>query len=141
MVSSCNQFADGGEHGEAVAKQALQADTTRMSSQQRWYRALLLGATIALVAVVSLFALDVLGIGPNLGLPFGYYGRFNQVMSRIQAIPEVRILETSLHKDVELEDFHITVQTKDGREVRLSFAGANAKPLSDLLQELEKVGR
>ena len=94
---------------------------------------------LVLVGLI-LLALDRIGIGPNLGFPFGYYGQFNRVLARVEANPELEVVRTTLHRDRALEDFYITVRTPDEREVRLRFEEAHTRPLSDLLQELEKVG-
>ena len=95
---------------------------------------------IASLSILILVGLDRMGIGPNLGLPFGYYGQFNQVLSRVEANPELEVVKTTLHRDAALEDFYITVRTRDEREVRLRFEEAHTRPLSDLLQELKRVG-
>jgi hypothetical protein len=90
--------------------------------------------------ILLIVALDLMGIGPNLGLPFGYYGKFNRVIARVEDNPNHKIIRTTLHRDIELEDFYITVQMQDEREVRLRFEGADTRSLSELFQELEKVG-
>ena len=108
-----------------------------MKKQRRWPWFALSVATLALLTVIGL---DRMGMGPNLGLPIGYYGRFNRIVARIQASPDVEIVRTTLHRDLELEDFTITVRTKDEREVRLRFEAAHTRPFSELLQELKRVG-
>ena len=99
-----------------------------------------LATLVASLSILLLGALDRIGIGPNLGLPFGYYGRFNRILARIEANPELEVIRTTLHRDMALEDFYITVRTQDEREVRLRFEEAHTRPLSDLLKELKKVG-
>lgn len=101
---------------------------------------LFVSALITSLAILILVAISAIGIGPNLGLPFGYYGKFNRVLADIRANPELQVIQTSLHQDLELEDFYITVRTKDQREVRLRFEDAHTRQLSDLLQEIEKAG-
>ena len=91
-------------------------------------------------SIMFFLTVDLIGIGPNLGLPFGYYGRFNQINARIEANPELEVVRTTLHRDTALEDFYITVRTEDEREVRLRFEEAHTRPFSELLQELKKVG-
>ena len=86
-----------------------------------------LATLLASLSILLLGALSAIGFGPNLGLPFGYYGKFNQVLGQIEGNPE-------------LEDFYITVRTLDEREVRLRFEGADTRPISSLLQELKNVG-
>ena len=99
-----------------------------------------LATLVASLSILLLGALDRIGIGPNLGLPFGYYGKFNRVLARVEANPELEVIRTTLHRDMALEDFYITVRTQDEREVRLRFEEAHTRPLSGLLQELKKVG-
>ena len=101
-----------------------------------------LGLTTLVVSlsVLILLGLDRIGIGPNLGLPFGYYGQFNRVLARVEANPELEVIRTTLHRDAALEDFYITVRTQGAREVRLRFEEAHTRSFSDLLQELSKAG-
>ena len=99
-----------------------------------------LATLVASVSILLLVALSAIGLGPNLGLPFGYYGKFNQVLARVEGNPELKVIRTTLHQDNTLEDFYITVRTLDEREVRLRFEGADTRPISSLLQELKNVG-
>ena len=62
------------------------------------------------------------------------------MLARIEASPEVEVVETTLHRDTALEDFYITVRTQESGEVRLSFEEAHTRPFDDLLQELKRVG-
>jgi hypothetical protein len=102
-------------------------------------RIALLAATLTLMTVLVLSVADLMGIGPNLGLPVGYYGRFNRVLAQIHASPDVEVVRTTLHRDLELEDFYITVR-HDDREVRLRFEEAHTRPFGELVQELKRVG-
>ena len=115
----------------------MQNDTPRTVF---WPRLALLGASLSVLTILVLTACDRMGIGPNLGLRFGYYGRLNRVLARIEASPDVRGVRTTLHRDQALEDFYITVRTRDGREVALRFEEAHARPFEQLLGELERVG-
>lgn len=99
-----------------------------------------LATLVASLAILILVALSAIGFGPNLGLPFGYYGKFNRVLGQIEGNPELEVIRTTLHRDMELEDFYITVRTQDEREVRLRFEKAHTRQLTDLLQELKKEG-
>lgn len=110
-------------------------DTT--DSRKLW---LGLAALLASLAVLFFLAADLIGLGPNLGLPFGYYGRYNRILALIEASPDVEVVRTTLHRDSELEDFYITVRTLDEAEVRLSFQEAHTRPYSQLVKELSKVG-
>jgi hypothetical protein len=84
-----------------------------------------LAALVASLTILIFLALDRIGTGPNLGLPFGYYGQFNRVLAHIEADPELEVIRTTLHRDTTLEDFYITVRTRDKREVRLRFEEAH----------------
>jgi len=99
-----------------------------------------LATLVASLSILFFVAVDRMGIGPNLGLPFGYYGRFNQVLARIEASPDVEVVRTTLHRDLALEDFYITVRTQDEGEVRLRFEEAHTRPFGELVQELKRVG-
>ena len=101
---------------------------------------LALSTLAASLVILILIALSAIGFAPNLGLPFGYYGKFNRVLARVETDPELEVIRTTLHRDIMLEDFYITVRTRDEREVRLRFEEAHKRQLSDLLQELKKVG-
>lgn len=101
----------------------------------------LLAATLGVIFGVGLVTVDALGFGPNLGLPFGYYARFNSIVDRIEQRGDVEILATTLHKDVTLEDFYITVRKRGGPELNLDFWGASTRPFPELVGELEKIGR
>lgn len=107
------------------------------SKTKHWVCGLIL---VALMSALALLGLDRMGIGPNLGLPFGYYGKFNRVLAHVETDPELEVIRSTLHRDMALEDFYITVRTKEEREVRLRFEEAHTRPLSDLLKELESVG-
>jgi hypothetical protein len=99
-------------------------------------RAILVTSLSALI----LLGLDRIGVGSNLGLPFGYYGKFNRVLARVGANPKYEVIRTTLHRDTELEDFYITARTEDDREVHLRFEEAHMRPFKDLLLELENMG-
>ena len=99
-----------------------------------------LATLVASLSILILLALDRIGMGPNLGLPVGYYGQFNRVLAHVEANTDLEVIRTTLHRDMALEDFYITVRTRDERVVRLRFEEAHTRPLSDLLQELKKVG-
>jgi len=110
------------------------------NKKKLWPRLALLGASLSILTILILTACDLMGFGPNLGLRFGYYGTLNRVLARIEASPDVEVLGTRLHKDMALEDFYITVRTRDGREVDLRFEEAHTRPFDELLEELKRVG-
>ena len=114
-----------------------------MTNHSKWPRVALLAVTIASLGLVILLSLDLVGLGglgPNLGRSTGYYGRFNRMLERVEASPNVEVLRTTLHRDAELEDFYITVRTQDQREVRLCFEEAHTRPFDELAEELKKAG-
>ena len=110
------------------------------SKRKLWPRLATLCASLLVLAALLFVACDFLGIAPNIGLPVGYYGRFNRVLARIDASPDIVVVRTTLHRDLELEDFYITVRTQDDREVRLRFGEAHTRPYDELVQELKRVG-
>ncbi|MEM9411601.1 MAG: hypothetical protein AAGA30_10835 [Planctomycetota bacterium] len=96
----------------------------------------------AVTVIISLLiffviAISCLGFGPNIGLPIGYYGKFNRMHAHIESNTNLEVVRTSLHRDLTLEDFYFTVRTRDGVERRLKFEGADTRSFSELLQELE----
>lgn len=103
-------------------------------------RAVLLGLTSVALVVLLLVAADFMGVAPNLGLRFGYYGRLNRVLARVESNPQLEVLRVDLHRDMTLEDFYITVRTATDGDVRLRFEGADQRPFHELLEELAKVG-
>ena len=60
-------------------------------------------------------------LGPNIGLSIGYYGRFNRVKNKLEQIPEIQIVNESANKDLFLEEFYFTVQTKNNLQINLAF--------------------
>jgi hypothetical protein len=86
-------------------------------------KALLLGVIVGgiiLLLVPSMVAISFLL--PNIGLPFGYYGKFNRVKYRLKHVDGIRILGYHQHKDLSLEDFWFTVQTQKGLAFDLQFS-------------------
>ena len=114
-----------------------QAHEVDMKTKRKiWFGIAMLTASLPILFLSA----DLIGYGPNVGLPFGYYGRLNRVLARIEANPELEVRRVDLHRDVTLEDFYITVRTPTDGDVRLVFEGAEDRPFSELLQELKKVG-
>jgi hypothetical protein len=103
-------------------------------------KASLITVSLGLIAALALVGLDSIGCGPNLGISYGYYGRLNRILARIQGNPEIEVLRTTLHHDLSLEDFYISVRMPNDREVRLRFENADTKPFSELAEELKRIG-
>ena len=111
-----------------------------MSPSHILKKATLFIVSLGLAATLALLVLDYLGCSPNLGLHYGYYGRLNRILTRIQENPEIEVVRTSLHRDTTLEDFYIIVRMPDDREVHLGFESANTKPFNELAEELKRIG-
>jgi hypothetical protein len=85
------------------------------------------GKRLVAIAVVSILLFMGVVWGsffffvPNIGLPFGYYGKFNLVRRQLRQIPGIRILGSHQHKDVSLEDFWFTLQTDSGLILTVKF--------------------
>ena len=79
----------------------------------------------------------ILGFESNIGLPFGYYGRLNRVISRIKDIPNTRVVRTWVHKDTSIEDFGFLVQTQSGLQFRLQFAEAHTRRTYELFDQAD----
>ena len=95
------------------------------------------GTMLLTFSTLTIVALDRIGIGPNLGFPFGYYGKLNRVLSHIEDNTALEIIETTLHRDVELEDFYIMVRTQEGSEISLQFEEGDTRTINDLLKGLK----
>ena len=95
------------------------------------------GTMLLTFSTLTIVALDRIGIGPNLGFPFGYYGKLNRVLSHIKDNTALEVIETTLHRDIELEDFYIMVRTQEGSEISLQFEEGDTRTINDLLKELK----
>lgn len=62
-----------------------------------------------LLAALSCFLSSLTMLGPNLGLPFGYYGELNQVLARIESIEGVRVEDMGVNYDVSVEEMYFYV--------------------------------
>lgn len=80
-------------------------------------------AIASLVLVLVFLGLVKLGVFGNLGLDVGYFGEFNRVEDRLEAIEQVAIVDSWQHQDVTLEDFGFTLALPSGRRVELVFVG------------------
>jgi hypothetical protein len=82
---------------------------------------------IAFVASSTFITLGVaFGTFPNVGLPFGYYGKFNRIQRALNACSGVKVIDSWQHRDLILEDFGFTIQEPSGRPLELEFNGALA---------------
>ena len=60
---------------------------------------------VVVLAVACLLVSPLSMLLPNLGLPFGYYGKLNKVRDRLQSMSNVEIVGVRGNYDVTLEDF------------------------------------
>ncbi|HZW08974.1 MAG TPA: hypothetical protein VFF69_03645 [Phycisphaerales bacterium] len=89
------------------------------------------------IAVLSLWLLAAvfLGLGPNLGLPFGYYGKLSRVVSRLESIPGVEVVDVATNHDVTLEDFLVVVSIHGTRRASIEFPDADAPVLLRIVHD------
>jgi hypothetical protein len=66
------------------------------------------------------------GTFPNIGLPFGYYGKFNRIQGVLNACSAIKVIDSWQHRDLSLEDFGFTIQEPSGKPLELEFDGALA---------------
>lgn len=79
-------------------------------------------AVVPIVAILAWILFVVFScLSPNVGLPFGYYGEYNRVRSKLKRVPGIQVVSTHLHKDITLEDFGFVLQTDNGLRFRLQF--------------------
>jgi hypothetical protein len=95
----------------------------------------IVAAVGVLVGVSSLWTPLV----PNFGIPFGYFGKLNRVLSYLRSCPAVTVLDVGQHQDLTLEDFWVTVRLPDGSTAELDFSNANIRPFSELRTVLEQL--
>ena len=77
-------------------------------------------------------ALDrAIGFGPNFWGSFEYYENSVEYFSYIEDDNALEVIETTLHGDIELEDIHIMVRTKEGHEISLQFEEAHKRTIND----------
>lgn len=107
----------------------------------RTRRALLGAGLIAVLFVTAMLIWMPPAVFPNLGFPFGYYGKFNRIRSAIEQRPGAEIVSIAMHRDLTLEDFWITVRKMDGQQVKIAFQNANIRSYEDLLKELDVLDR
>ena len=77
----------------------------------------------------------------NVGLPFGYFGKFNRIRAAIESRGDAQIVGVRMHRDLRLEDFWIAVHTTDGRELELEFKDASIRSFESLSAELRRLDR
>jgi hypothetical protein len=60
-------------------------------------------------------------IGPNLGMPWGYYGDLNRTKSRLEAIDGVSVESEHGNYDLSVESFWFEVVVDDVHHTQLFF--------------------
>lgn len=74
--------------------------------------------------------LVIVGLGVVL-LPFVclsdsfYYRHFNRIKAQLEAIPDVKIVDSWKHEDITLEDFGFTLKVRECPPIRLNFYEVN----------------
>lgn len=61
------------------------------------------------------------GLGPNLGLSFGYYGEFNRTIKEIKSISRVELLEASANMEAEVEEMLFELLYRRQYQITLYF--------------------
>lgn len=56
---------------------------------------------------------------PNLGLPFGYYGRYNRTVWAIEGVPGVTLGQANANHDVTIEEILVSLRLATGERVRM----------------------
>ncbi|MHC4477692.1 MAG: hypothetical protein ACYTEL_18760 [Planctomycetota bacterium] len=72
--------------------------------------------------LVPVAAILVLLTAAVLWLYSGYYGQFMRVRWRLKQVPGIRIISFRQHRDIALEDFWFTVQTRSNLKIVLQFS-------------------
>ena len=82
---------------------------------------------IVVVGVATLLGVGFLwlawdtGMFPDYGVESGYYGQFNRVKHTIEALPDLRIADHWMHKDISLEDFGFFLVDGGSLTTRVDF--------------------
>lgn len=89
----------------------------------------LAAGAVSCAAVALLVAWSPLGLGPNPGMPFGYYGKLNRVLDRWESLPGVHVRNALVNRDVHLEDFTVELLVHGSHRTSLEFPDAPAEAL------------
>lgn len=97
-------------------------------------------AVVVLLAVTAcMFVSPLSGILPDVGLPFGYYGKLNRVKARLRNLPNVEILGVRGNYDLTLEDFTLDLRI-DGRQLAsLYFREAPTTPTWEVFDRADSL--
>lgn len=107
----------------------------RRGNKLTWLAALV----VLLAAAACLFVSPLSGLLPNVGLPFGYYGKLNRVRARLQSLPNVEIVRIRGNYDITLEDFTFDLRIDGKHAVSLYFREAPANPTWELFDDAERL--
>jgi len=91
------------------------------------------------LVLAGTYFIDFFGVA-NYGLSFGYFGKLNQIKSRIESCNGITIDNIRIHYDLSLEDFWITVSDESGTNTELEFLHSNIKTVSELSLPINKLG-
>jgi len=93
--------------------------------RRRWRenaRATIIAFGLLAAVPVALFVLTAVWyLQPNIGLPFGYYGRLNRTVSAIERVPGLTVQEARGNQDVTLEEIWISARLATGESVRIEI--------------------
>ena len=106
--------------------------------QRRAFRPLWYAGVAALFITTALAFLSLTGFGPNLGMPFGYYGKLNRVVSALDALPSVDVVDVRMNRDVSLEDFSVDVLIDGEHRDSVYFPEADSQPIGNMLLQVER---
>src|SRR4051794_24315047 len=99
---------------------------------------------LRLIPAVFLLSFLVLSCGPpaqNDGRESGYYGDFNRVKNALVSVPDVRISDVMMNRDVTLEKFGFELTKSSGKVIWITFGERDPiRELSgkQLVQALQK---
>lgn len=90
-----------------------------------------------MTTALALLSLTV--FGPNLGMPFGYYGKLNRVVSALDALLNVDVVDVRMNRDVSLEEFSVDVLIDGTHRESLYFS--EGQLIGDMLFQVERWNR
>lgn len=101
----------------------------------KWFAA----AVVLLAVAACLFVSPISGILPNVGLPFGYYGKLNKVKAQLRSLPNVQILGVRGNYDITLEDFTFDLRIDGKYAASLYFREAPTNPTWEVFGEADSL--
>ena len=102
------------------------------------FRSIWYAVFAALLISTGLFLLSLTVFGPNLGMPFGYYGKLNRIVSALDALPRVDVIDVRMNHDISLEDFSVDVLIDGEHRDSVYFPEADSQPIGNMLLQVER---